>query len=205
MDLNQARSALDHYHKGFGRHAGVGVQHAKPVTTRPGTACTGTEEVTKTFRFVASWFADVRSYGWDLLAVAFEARHTASRNGRTPASTKLPVTHMYRREDQSWGVDRDLKPRDQPGGGPDPPRRFHQCLVFDHQPLGSVVGVVLVKVVGVVLVKVGLVHLEAGNLQRLCQRDVALLPCGVCRCPESLYPVPQLGQVSRLPCPTRLG
>jgi hypothetical protein len=72
----------------------------------------------------------------------------------------------------------------------------HQCLVFDHQPLGSVIGVVLVKV--------GLIHLEAGNVQRLCQLDVALLPCGVCRCAESLYPVPQLGQVSRLPCPHAL-
>jgi hypothetical protein len=30
----QTRSALDHYHKWFGRHAGAGVQHAKPVTTR---------------------------------------------------------------------------------------------------------------------------------------------------------------------------
>jgi hypothetical protein len=26
-------SALDHQHKGFGRHTGVGVQHAKLVTT----------------------------------------------------------------------------------------------------------------------------------------------------------------------------
>ena len=34
MDLNQAPSALDHYHKGFRRHAGVRVQHPKPVTTR---------------------------------------------------------------------------------------------------------------------------------------------------------------------------
>jgi hypothetical protein len=47
-----------------------------------GLRATGTEDVTKTFRFVASWFADVRSYGWELLvfevsrelayAVAFE-------------------------------------------------------------------------------------------------------------------------------------
>ena len=34
---------------------------------RPGIACTGTEEVTKTFRFVASCFADVPSYERDLL------------------------------------------------------------------------------------------------------------------------------------------
>ena len=30
----QRRSALDHQHEGFGLHAGVGVQHPKPVTTR---------------------------------------------------------------------------------------------------------------------------------------------------------------------------
>ena len=32
-----------------------------------GIACTGTEEVTKTFRFVASCFSDVPSYERDLL------------------------------------------------------------------------------------------------------------------------------------------
>jgi hypothetical protein len=31
---HQPWSALDHYYKGFGRHSGVGVEHAKPVTTR---------------------------------------------------------------------------------------------------------------------------------------------------------------------------
>jgi hypothetical protein len=45
----------------------------------------------------------------------------------------------------------DLRP---PGGD-----GIHQCLAFDDQALGSVVGVVLVKV--------GLVHLEAGNVQGL--------------------------------------
>jgi hypothetical protein len=30
----QTRSARDHQHKGFRRHTGVRVQHAKPVTTR---------------------------------------------------------------------------------------------------------------------------------------------------------------------------
>ncbi len=34
MADNLTWSALDHYNKGFGRHAGVWVQHAKPVTTR---------------------------------------------------------------------------------------------------------------------------------------------------------------------------
>ena len=51
----------------------------------------GSEDVTKTFRFVASWFSDVRSYEWELLAsdvsgdmaytVAIE-RYTASREGQ---------------------------------------------------------------------------------------------------------------------------
>ena len=30
----QTRSAHDHQHKGFGRHTGVRIHHAKPVTTR---------------------------------------------------------------------------------------------------------------------------------------------------------------------------
>ena len=76
---------------------------------------------------------------------------------------------------------------------PDPHRRIHQCLAFDQQPLGSVVGVLLVKV--------GLVYLESGNVQRLGQRDIAFLPCDVCCRADSFYPVLQLGQVSRLPCP----
>ena len=39
MADNLTWSALDHYNKGLGRHAGVWVQHAKPVTTgRPNSA-----------------------------------------------------------------------------------------------------------------------------------------------------------------------
>jgi hypothetical protein len=34
MADDQTRSVLDHQHKEFGRHTGVGVQHAKLVTTR---------------------------------------------------------------------------------------------------------------------------------------------------------------------------
>ena len=33
-----------------------------------GLRATGTEDVTRTFRFVASWFSDLRSYDWELLA-----------------------------------------------------------------------------------------------------------------------------------------
>jgi ketosteroid isomerase-like protein len=91
-----------------------------------GLRATGTQDVTKTFRFVASWFSDLRSYDWDLLVsevigdlaytVAIE-RYTASREGRPPAATELRVTHVYRRKDGQWrAVHRhaDLKPPDQP-------------------------------------------------------------------------------------------
>jgi ketosteroid isomerase-like protein len=71
----------------------------------------GTEDVMETFRFVASWFSDVRSYEWELLisdvsgdmayTVAIE-RYTASREGQPPAPTELRVTHIYRREGGHW-------------------------------------------------------------------------------------------------------
>jgi hypothetical protein len=42
------------------------------------------------------------------------------------------------------------------------------------------------------LVEVALIDLEAGNVQRFGQRDVALDACGVCRRAESLNPVCEL-------------
>ena len=76
-----------------------------------GLHATGTEDVTRTFGFVASWFSDLRSYGWELLAsdvigdcaytVAIE-RYTASREGRPVAPTELRATHVYRRESGQW-------------------------------------------------------------------------------------------------------
>jgi hypothetical protein len=54
-------------------------------------------------------------------------------------------------------------------------------LSFDHQTLGSVVGVLLVKV--------GLVHLEAGDVQGIGKRQVALVPCLVCCRPDALNPI----------------
>jgi ketosteroid isomerase-like protein len=78
-----------------------------------GLRAPGTEEVRKTFRFVAPLFADGRSYGWDpvvsevsgqvVYTAAFE-RLTASRNGHPPAPTELRVTHMYRRGTASGGA-----------------------------------------------------------------------------------------------------
>jgi ketosteroid isomerase-like protein len=76
-----------------------------------GSRGAGTEEVTKTFRFVASWFSDLRSFEWEPLVsevsgdfaytVAIE-RYTASREGRPVAPTELRATHVYRRENGQW-------------------------------------------------------------------------------------------------------
>ena len=43
------------------------------------------------------------------------------------------------------------------------------------------------------LVEVALIDLEAGNVQRISQRDVALDTCRLCRRAESLNPIGQLG------------
>ena len=82
--------------------------------------------MTKTFRFVASTFSDVRSFEWETLAsgvdgnfaytVALE-RYTASAGGAPPAQTELRATHVYRREDGHWrAVHRhaDRRPPDRP-------------------------------------------------------------------------------------------
>jgi len=75
--------------------------------------------VTKTFRFVASTFSDVRSFEWETLAsgvdgnfaytVALE-RYTASADGAPPAQTELRATHVYRREDGHWPVPQSNRP-----------------------------------------------------------------------------------------------
>ena len=86
------------------------------------------------------------------------ALHTIARQPlrRQPSSW---VTHAYRPEDGQWRcIATPTESHPTSRRRTDPHRRFHQCLAFDHQPLGSVVGVLLVKV--------GLVHLEAGNVQR---------------------------------------
>jgi hypothetical protein len=48
------------------------------------------------------------------------------------------------------------------------------------------------------LVEVTLIDLEAGDIQRFGQRDIALDACSVCRRAESLHPVCQLGQLGQL-------
>ena len=94
----------------------------------------------------------VRSNEWDLpvakvredlaYTVAIE-RYTPSRDGRARACRVR---------------DDDPKPP-RPSGDSMTTPTVHQGLVFDHQPLGSVVGVILVKV--------GLVYVEADNVQGL--------------------------------------
>jgi ketosteroid isomerase-like protein len=84
-----------------------------PVTlfAARGLVDTGTEEVTKTFRYVASTFSEARSFDWETLAsgvgsdmaytVAIE-RYTASADGGPAESTELRATHVYRREHGYW-------------------------------------------------------------------------------------------------------
>jgi ketosteroid isomerase-like protein len=102
-----------------------GPQPIRCRSSLPGDYLVSGKDVTETFRFVASWFSDVRSYEWELLisdvsgdmayTVAIE-RYTASREGQPPAPTELRVTHIYRREGGHWhAVHRhaDLKRPDQ--------------------------------------------------------------------------------------------
>lgn len=88
-------------------HGGPGDAFRRPRACR----YAGSERVTKTFRFVASTFSDVRSFEWETLAsgvdgnfaytVAVE-RYMASADGGPPAQTELRATHVYRREDGHW-------------------------------------------------------------------------------------------------------
>jgi ketosteroid isomerase-like protein len=91
-----------------------------------GRCDSGTEDVTKTFRWVASEFSGVRDYEWELLAsgvsgdqaytVAIE-RYWASFRGAPQALTELRATHVFRRENGEWrAVHRhaDHKPPDKP-------------------------------------------------------------------------------------------
>ena len=67
--------------------------------------------MTETFDRVASEFAAVRDYVWELFAseisgdlaytVAIE-RYVASLRGEPPAQQELRVTHVYRREQGQW-------------------------------------------------------------------------------------------------------
>jgi ketosteroid isomerase-like protein len=73
----------------------------------------GWEDVSETFRWVATRFADCSSYEIELMAagasgelaytVAYE-HTTASVEGKPPVAYTLRVTHVYRREDGQWRV-----------------------------------------------------------------------------------------------------
>lgn len=74
---------------------------------------TGWQDVSETFPWLATQFADCSSYDIELIAagasgdlaytVAYE-HTTASVEGRPPVSYKLRVTDVYRREDGEWRV-----------------------------------------------------------------------------------------------------
>jgi ketosteroid isomerase-like protein len=73
----------------------------------------GWDEVSQTFRWVASSFSNCTDYTFDLVAagvsgdlaytVGYE-RSTVSIHGRPPRSNILRVTHVYRREDGEWKI-----------------------------------------------------------------------------------------------------
>ncbi len=73
----------------------------------------GWDDVSRTFRWVASRFSDCADYRFELVAagvsgdlaytVGFE-RSEARYDGGPPKATVLRVTHVYRREDGEWKV-----------------------------------------------------------------------------------------------------
>jgi hypothetical protein len=95
MNPKQARSALDHYYKGFGRDAGVGVQHAKPVTTRLPKLGLGDELarlVTESRRFAGADGAGGVDYGE---LVQKHAEWVASEPERERAKAVREEWHWY--------------------------------------------------------------------------------------------------------------
>jgi ketosteroid isomerase-like protein len=85
----------------------------------------GWEDVSRTFRWVASRFSKGRDYRWDIevayvsgdlgYTVGYE-RSKASIDGGPVEEHKLRVTHVYRREDGEWKIVHrhgDIAPVDQ--------------------------------------------------------------------------------------------
>ena len=78
-----------------------------------GPCNSGWDEVSRTFRWVASRFSDCTAYSFDLVAagvsgdlaytVGYE-RSAASVDGGPVAPNTLRVTHVYRREDGEWKI-----------------------------------------------------------------------------------------------------
>ena len=78
-----------------------------------GVAKSGWDEVSETFRWVASRFSDLADYDFELVAagasgdlaytVGYE-RHSVSIEGGPVKPHTLRVTHVYRRENGEWKV-----------------------------------------------------------------------------------------------------
>ena len=74
---------------------------------------TGWDDLSKTFRWVASAFSNCTEYRFELVAagasgdlgytVGYE-HSTASRNGGPATPNTLRVTHVFRREDGEWRI-----------------------------------------------------------------------------------------------------
>lgn len=86
-----------------------------PVTLlgAAGMSNSGWEEVSETFRWVASRFSNCTSYSFELIAagVSGDLAYTVgyehsvvSRGGAPPSPNHLRVTHVYRREDGEWKI-----------------------------------------------------------------------------------------------------
>ena len=78
-----------------------------------GVAKSGWEEVSETFRWVASRFSSCRVYSFDLIAagVSGDLAYTVgyehsevSRDGGPVEPNTLRVTHVYRRENGEWKI-----------------------------------------------------------------------------------------------------
>lgn len=90
-----------------------------------GPCKSGSKEVTRIFRWVASRFSNCSAYRFELLAagVSGDLAYTVgyehsirSVDGRPPVSATLRVTHVYRREDGEWKIVHrhgDMPPVDQ--------------------------------------------------------------------------------------------
>jgi ketosteroid isomerase-like protein len=88
---------------------------ADPVTLFGafGPCNSGWDEVSRTFRWVASLFSNNTAYDFELVAagvsgdlaytVGYE-RHTTSVDGGPVEPHTLRVTHVYRREDGEWKI-----------------------------------------------------------------------------------------------------
>jgi ketosteroid isomerase-like protein len=78
-----------------------------------GVAASGWEEVSETFKWVASKFSEGESFRLEVIAAGVSGdlaysvgyEHSmVSRNGGSVRPNRLRVTHVYRREDGEWKI-----------------------------------------------------------------------------------------------------